>query len=114
MMLQDQPIRYRSKTREAAGWWQLLGLGGHAKLTNDEKLVEFAGLEQLDIDMLDNAGITCQRLLRACPNWMLISIPLLGSHRLERIRRVFPFNPNALGIDCPADPLTEKTPYGGQ
>lgn len=101
MMLQDQPVHSRSRTHEARGFWVAMMTCRHPVIEHDHSLVEFAGLESQTVFILRRAGVSCSTMLRVMPNWLLRTVPRLGSVRMLEIRRLYPFNPLSWSERCP-------------
>lgn len=101
----DAPRRPRSRTHETRGWWQALRHCQHRGGDVDIMLVEFAGLPLPTVAALTRAGITCQRMLRCMPDFLLRTVPDVGKIGHDEIRRHYPFDRNAWRWTCPGAAL---------
>jgi hypothetical protein len=102
--------RYRSQTAQLGPFWTAFALYRHDRWDDELREAEWGrlGLSDSTRRLLYRAGFTCYRLVPACPDWLLRTVPQLGPLRLAEIRRILPYARNVWdGPRCPGQRLEE-------
>lgn len=107
--------RYRTRTDELAPFWRANALYRHDPDDGELLMIEWLplALDVAVVHLLLSAGISCYRVVPACPDWLLASIPGLGPVRLAELRRILPYARDIYaGPACPGARLERERRSG--
>lgn len=125
MMLDSRPHpRFRTRTRELRPFWQAMATRRHPTEDLELRVPEWAGIPSPIVNRLAAAGITCNRQVESCPDWLLKTVPELGPDQIGLLRLFFPYRrdvhrvptcgaqqlQNQRWLDANTVPLTAEAP----
>lgn len=114
MMLPPPPVherRYRTRTEALRPFWYAFRVYRHDLHDRQVEACEWSdlGFDRALCCLLWRSGFSCYRLIQACPDWLLLSVPGLGKTRLTEIRRVLPYTREVYNLPlCPGHRLENE------